>query len=390
MAAEFVADLIRLRTREGMNVARAKGHLRSSQPQQAYDVQADRPPSPTEPENLAPRLLINKEDSICSARGGWPSESGRRADEAICRCRGGPWSPGDGYPLPGGTGGAGERARSGPSWSSRVAWGTDIPAWVRPEPTDEHRPIAHHSTKRSSQLADLALGLANEGREDDKAVDELIATAGRHRRELRRAAAGIRFTGWRSCATRTSVRWFLVPAVQDYCDWCYRPIDTVDRQRSENAGTDQESAWACVDCIESGRVFEPPESWEGDPASWPVKDIRGQVKLAKENVELVLADVRRTTDIEPVVVVDAYRSVVRIAWWGCTTPSVRARSNPEALVETADYLKDQIVEEEGWSPSPVCPIHGIGGVQPKVRDGVAIWWCSFGDHLLADVGRLGL
>jgi hypothetical protein len=61
---------------------------------------------------------------------------------------------------------------------------------------DEHRPLAHHPTKRSNQLADLALGLANRGQEDTEAVRQLVAAAGRHRRELRRAAAGIRFTGW--------------------------------------------------------------------------------------------------------------------------------------------------------------------------------------------------
>ena len=32
MVAEFESDLIRMRTREGMQVARAKGHLRGKQP----------------------------------------------------------------------------------------------------------------------------------------------------------------------------------------------------------------------------------------------------------------------------------------------------------------------------------------------------------------------
>jgi len=32
MVAEFEADLIRMRTREGMRVARAKGHLGGEQP----------------------------------------------------------------------------------------------------------------------------------------------------------------------------------------------------------------------------------------------------------------------------------------------------------------------------------------------------------------------
>jgi hypothetical protein len=176
----------------------------------------------------------------------------------------------------------------------------------------------------------------------------------------------------------------------DYCDWCYDPIDTVDRQRSEEAGTDDADAWACVNCIESGRVYQPPESWEGDPVEWPVKDISDQLRLAEGNVAVVLTDIQRTTDLRPRVTVDAYRSVVRIAYdSGWTTPSVRATSNPEALIETADYLKDLIVEDEGWSPWPLCPLHEIGGVQAEVRDGLAVWWCNFGHHLVARVGQLG-
>jgi hypothetical protein len=181
-----------------------------------------------------------------------------------------------------------------------------------------------------------------------------------------------------------------VPTDQDYCDWCYGPIDTVDRQRSEEAGTDEESTWACVNCIDSGRVFVPPEWWEGDSDNWPVKDISDQVKLARENVDVVLTDIHRTTDVRPEVLVDSFRSVVRIAYGsGFTTPSVRATANPQALVETADYLKDQVVEDV-WSPWPVCPLHEIGGVQAEVHDGVAVWWCRFADHLVAEVGQLGL
>ena len=121
-----------------------------------------------------------------------------------------------------------------------------------------------------------------------------------------------------------------------------------------------------------------------------MKDISEQLRLAGVNVEVVPAAVHRTTDLRPEVVVDSYRSGVRIAYrGGRTTPSIRATSNPEALVETADYLKDHVVEEK-WSPWPVCPLHEIGGVQPDVRDGVVIWWCRFGDHLVTDVGKLGL
>lgn len=178
---------------------------------------------------------------------------------------------------------------------------------------------------------------------------------------------------------------------QDYCDWCYGPIDTVDRHRSDEAGTDEADAWACVNCIEAGRIYQPPDSWEGDPADWPVKDISDQLKLAEVNVEVVLADIQRTTDLRPRVTVDAFRSVVRITYAnGWTTPSVRATSNPEALIETADYLKDLIVEDEGWTPWPLCPVHEIGGVEAEAHDGVVVWWCTFGNHLVAPMGQLGV
>lgn len=176
-------------------------------------------------------------------------------------------------------------------------------------------------------------------------------------------------------------------ALQDYCDWCYGPIDTVDRQQSEEAGTDCESAWACVNCIETGRVLEPPESWEGDPADWPVKDISDQVNLAQENVEVVLGDVERTTGLRPEVTIDSYMSVVRIAYSrNYSTPSVHATSNPEALAETADYLQDHVAEDL-WSPWPVCPVHDVGAYS-EVHDGAAVWWCRSASHLVAPVGQL--
>lgn len=178
---------------------------------------------------------------------------------------------------------------------------------------------------------------------------------------------------------------------QDYCDWCYGPVRAADRERSDEAGTDAADAWACINCIESGRIYQPPESWEGDPGEWPVKDIGDQLALAQANVAVVLADIERTTELRPRVTIDAYRSVVRIAYDnGWTTPSVRATSNPDALIETADYLKELIVEDEGWLPWPLCPDHEIGGVKAEVHDGTVVWWCTFVDHLVAPVGHLGL
>jgi hypothetical protein len=176
---------------------------------------------------------------------------------------------------------------------------------------------------------------------------------------------------------------------QDYCDWCYGPIESEDRERSRELGLDEESLFACKDCVGAGRVYSPPEGWEGTPDRWPVWDIGDHLELATDNVEVVLADVRRTTGFQPNVTVDSYMSVVRIAYGrNYTTPSVHADSNPEALAETADYLQDHVVEDL-WSPWPVCPVHDVG-VYSEVHDGAAVWWCRSGSHLVAPVGQLGV
>jgi hypothetical protein len=173
---------------------------------------------------------------------------------------------------------------------------------------------------------------------------------------------------------------------QDYCDWCYGPIESDDRERSRELGLDEESLFACGDCVSVGRVYSPPEGWEGTRDRWPVRDISDQLELARENVEVVLADLHRTTGIQPNVTVDSYVSAVRIAYGtSYTTPSVQTDSNPHALAETADYLQDHVTEDL-WSPWPVCPVHDVG-VYAKVHDGAAVWWCRSKSHVVATVGR---
>jgi hypothetical protein len=150
------------------------------------------------------------------------------------------------------------------------------------------------------------------------------------------------------------------PEEQDYCDWCYGPIESDDRERSRELGLDQESTYACRSCIEAGRIYSPPEGWEVGPEGWPIKDISDLVDLARQNVQVVLDDIERTTGLRPTFTVDAYMNVVRIAYGqDSTTPSVFATTNPEALVETAAYLQDHVAEDI-WSPWPVCAIHDKG------------------------------
>jgi len=60
---------------------------------------------------------------------------------------------------------------------------------------DEPVPKVVWHTDRSMRLRELAFRLVEEGRDDPEAVDDLAKTAGRHGKELRRAAATIRADG---------------------------------------------------------------------------------------------------------------------------------------------------------------------------------------------------
>jgi hypothetical protein len=61
---------------------------------------------------------------------------------------------------------------------------------------DSPKPSVVSYTKRSQDLRRLALDLAEDGRDDTAAMQELVQAAGSHRKELRRAAASIRSDGY--------------------------------------------------------------------------------------------------------------------------------------------------------------------------------------------------
>jgi hypothetical protein len=103
------------------------------------------------------------------------------------------------------------------------------------------------------------------------------------------------------------------------------------------------------------------------------------VSLAKINVSVVLLDVERTTGLRPSVTVENYRGGVMILCYdGGTAPSVSARSNPEALAETADYLQEHVAEEVGTAGQatlwPVCLTHSRMR-RADVDAAEAVWNC---------------
>jgi hypothetical protein len=113
-----------------------------------------------------------------------------------------------------------------------------------------------------------------------------------------------------------------------------------------------------------------------------------QVALANDAVNAVLADLHRTTAFRPVVEVDVWmESSVRISIdGGFTAPSMLEGERPQAFVEVADYLQEQMDQElRCW---PVCWQHDVG-LHPEVRGGAALWWCRLGGHAIAAIGELG-
>ncbi|HET9691114.1 MAG TPA: hypothetical protein VFP61_08170 [Acidimicrobiales bacterium] len=130
------------------------------------------------------------------------------------------------------------------------------------------------------------------------------------------------------------------------------------------------------------------EPSKGGPPEASFRRLDDLAALVQDNVVIVLHDVERTTQLRPVVTVDAYDGVVRIAYGdNFKTPSVHAHTKPAPLAETADYLQDHVVEDL-WAAWPVCSTHDKGAYA-EVHDGAAVRWCRFGGHVVARVGALG-
>jgi len=122
-----------------------------------------------------------------------------------------------------------------------------------------------------------------------------------------------------------------------------------------------------------------------------------QVALANEAVAAVLSDLHRTSALRPTVAVDDDDgSGVRI--WineGYTAPSMWEIEKPEAFVEVAAYFQDRLdladylqELEQAQGCWPLCGDHGVG-LRAGVDDGIAVWWCDAGEHLVAPIGDLG-
>ena len=128
-------------------------------------------------------------------------------------------------------------------------------------------------------------------------------------------------------------------------------------------------------------------------AAWQARE----VELAGRAVPLVLADIRRTTDLDPHVEVRVVEvgadweqpdlpGVTAITYNGGYTTEPLSIRMPEIICDVADNLRDHVVDDL-WTVWPVCPRDRLG-LDPRVVAGRAVWYCRVGEHLAAPIGEL--
>jgi hypothetical protein len=122
-----------------------------------------------------------------------------------------------------------------------------------------------------------------------------------------------------------------------------------------------------------------------------------QLLLAVHAVELVTADLARTTSIDATVFEVSIRPVpsnlngfeqLVVSYRGnYRTPVMSGMRHPESTVDVADNMQDHIIDEL-HRPWPMCPTHDRG-LYATVEGDTATWYCRSGKHRLSQIGQLG-
>lgn len=107
-------------------------------------------------------------------------------------------------------------------------------------------------------------------------------------------------------------------------------------------------------------------------------------------IELVLADLHRTSSRRPSISADIFGGQVRITVeGGYNEPSIDSHygSQTEIVRDVAEYLQHRLSENlRVW---PECATHSTG-LHADLFDDSAVWRCRFGEHSVAAIGHLEL
>lgn len=96
------------------------------------------------------------------------------------------------------------------------------------------------------------------------------------------------------------------------------------------------------------------EGWAADPGDWPLYGLREQVALAEDNVQLVLVDIKYTTDRTPHVTVDTDVGTVRVSYNGNYTTKAAAGSTTVVVSSGAkpmDFPSDTVTTADLYKPT---------------------------------------
>jgi hypothetical protein len=113
-----------------------------------------------------------------------------------------------------------------------------------------------------------------------------------------------------------------------------------------------------------------------------------QMDLARRAIELLLADVQRTTELpNPKVKLRLDDGILIASYKGSyNAPVLRSIRAPEAICEVTENLRDHIIEDL-WAAWPLCPAHQVG-LYAEPINGRAEWYCRAGQHSVDAVGEL--
>lgn len=116
-----------------------------------------------------------------------------------------------------------------------------------------------------------------------------------------------------------------------------------------------------------------------------------QLAVVEAAVALVIADLGVASPRVPAIDVDAYERGVRITVDdGFTEPSIVVQPPfdvAEATAAIVEYLREHLSQDNTVS-FPKCSRHEHFHLHPIVDNGVAVWQCKRGDHLVAAIGQL--
>jgi hypothetical protein len=115
-----------------------------------------------------------------------------------------------------------------------------------------------------------------------------------------------------------------------------------------------------------------------------------QIAVVESAVAKLTADLQVVSNRVPEFTVDVFLVGVRVTVdGGFTDPSVFAFpwDVAEATIETVEYVREQLAQDRSVS-FPVCSRHDRFYLHPTIDNGVAVWRCNRGEHVVATIGQL--